>query len=378
MGKPIQVRNKSLRSQELNQLYANALAHEEALYKRMKDYHIIDKEDDGSNIKSALKKGVAKMLGMDKGRQDKYNQTKNADDAEINGLLDQFEKDLRAEIYNNPDSFISMQGLSQTLQARLDPKLNKAGTTNEIFSYDSIARFLNQEFPKATIYGTAPRQTENSTRYDIKVTVPWKGADDDTESKKGRQNLEMEFENKIGVSNNPNKANFHFGQFSSSGLYNEHDRKDTYSMLKKYMETSAFNQGNVNGYVNDNGDLQLDIHIAQTDVVKAIGDNLVVSYLRWRLENHFPFFINAEGNVLLCSEVINFMNSHNKTSYDMTTNDREPFTFEAHLNEVNATGPMEMYEQICKQRDKICQTYTSKIMHDFRIDLSYGKMSKGS
>lgn len=160
------------------------------------------------------------------------------------------------------------------------------------------------------------------------------------------------FEVKSGINGDPASDKFDFGKFSSGAFYK---RPEIYEELQDNIEVAI-----INAMQNDlfYGNKQY-IQIKEVDLVRMF----TVEYIVWRLQNNIPFFIGNNG-VLLCSEVLEYMNNYNQT---YITSDLRDFR----IDDVWLTDP-QTYDLEMNQ-DKIYRE-TLKQVRQFNVKIGYGRL----
>ena len=160
------------------------------------------------------------------------------------------------------------------------------------------------------------------------------------------------FEVKSGITADPASSKFEFGQFSSGAFYK---RKAVYRDLKDSIEWAIINTLQDDSYYTDERVIRI-----ETEELMRI---FVIEYIIWRLENNIPFFIGSNG-ALLCSDVLEYMNSHKKT---FVTYDLQDFRVYDYWLIDPETDNMEI------DQDKICQEII-KQFNKFNVKIGYGKL----
>lgn len=180
-----------------------------------------------------------------------------------------------------------------------------AGNLDEAKSFVSLKKMLESSFPGSSIKDTAPKDFGSSVLYDMQIEFPL----DFTDRLAGSLNINIE--NKTGITNSAYTSSFHFGSVSSKAITGG---DMTYaSFLKKIQEIS---RNYLNGLSFNDGVEQ--IRELKDEFIR----NLAIQYVEWRLDNNFPVFTSSKkDNVVLCSNIIEQMIKAEKLSLDESSED---------------------------------------------------------
>ena len=225
------------------------------------------------------------------------------------------------------------------------------GNLTELISIDKLARYLkNRGISDVAIVDT---QQSVGNGEDVKFDFVLGIQLDKTPGANGSNLInKIPFEVKSGIEEDPRDSKFDFGRFSSGAFYR---RPKVYEELKDNIEIAIINaMANELFFANKQY-----IEIKQEELDRL----LVVEYIVWRLKNNIPFFI-SDTNVLLCSEVLEYMNSGDKT---FITTDLQDFR----INDIWMFNPQT--EEMEIDQDKIYND-TLKQISQFNVAVGYGRL----
>ena len=177
------------------------------------------------------------------------------------------------------------------------------GNRDEIKTFVGFYEMLNDIYKGQgfTIKDTAPKEFGDSVRYDMQITIPDQVIDEKTQS-----GFSINIENKTGITSDPYTSSFHFGTVSSGAIAGGTKAYETFlnqiqKISREYLEG---------------------LHASPEASIRDAKDKylreLVVEYIKWKLNNNWPVFTSSQENgTILCSQVINAMKSGDMLSFDL-------------------------------------------------------------
>ena len=202
---------------------------------------------------------------------------------------------LLTSISNNPQALIDM-GLGSLYHSFYKNKKAKnikfaEGNLDETKRFVSLYKMFNKALPGVSIKDTAPKNFEQSVRYDMEISLPI----DFNNSGLGTYNMYLE--NKTGVTNSALTSSFHFGTISDSAIGGGDLAYQTFI-------TSI--QDICHDYISN-----ITSHDGVEELKKIKNSffrQLIVEYIKWRLDNYFPVYTSSRRyNTVLCSEILKCM-----------------------------------------------------------------------
>ena len=351
----MELRGLSLNSSEISSLIEQSKQKEQEYYNYLiQDYGFSGKKDySPGNLKDLLKFALG------------YSEIKSPRD--IYGRLFSKEQILNMVEQRIGDS-INVAGLEELAASIITSKINASDNTKtkeegkelwskysgyltELISIDKLARQLkNSGVSNIAIVDT---QQSVGNGEDVKFDFVLGIQLGKTPGANGSNLVnKIPFEVKSGIKEGPEDSKFDFGQFSTKAFSN---RKKVYDGLKFDIEIAVFD-----AIINETFfTYKPYIEIKQEELSRL----LAVEYIVWRLRNNIPFFIN-DKNVLLCSEVLEYMNSRNKT---FITTDLQDFKIDDILISNPETDELEI------DQDKIYYE-TLKQLNKFNVAIGYGRL----
>lgn len=345
----------SLNSNKISSLIEFSKQKEQEYYNYLiQDYGFGDKQDYNSdNLKDLLKN----FLGYSEVQspRDIYNKQFNKE--QILNIVEQRVGDS-----------INVAGLEELAASIITSKINASdntrtarekkawgainqGNLTELISIDKLARYLkNRGVSDVAIIDT---QQSVGSGEDVKFDFILGIQLGKTPGANGSNLVnKIPFEVKSGIEKSPEASKFDFGRFSSGAFYR---RPKVYEELKDNIEVAIINA------------MQNELFFANKQYIEIKQEELdrllVVEYIVWRLKNNIPFFI-SDTNVLLCSEVLEYMNSGDKT---FITTDLPDFRINNIWIFNSQTEEMEI------DQDKIYND-TLKQVSQFNVAVGYGRL----
>ena len=161
------------------------------------------------------------------------------------------------------------------------------GHYSEMVTFKTLYDNLKKEFgDRVVMMDTSPKDRGNSVLYDIQIII---NGDDTAPS------LDIDIENKIGVSEPYINSVFHFGDFSSNAFIFD-TQVNVYENLINSLQKSF------QAYVNKASDFTQPID----DWVQKTIRYWAIQYIDWKLRRHYPIFMSDRrgGKINLSSEII--------------------------------------------------------------------------
>lgn len=227
----------------------------------------------------------------------------------------------------------------------------QAGNITELIDMVKLGKHLQKQglFNVSIVDTTASVGNGEDVKFDFAI-----GIQIGNSSGANGSNLinKIPFEVKSGINGDPLFDQFDFGQFSSGAFYK---RPEVYEELQGNIEVAIINAMQDDLFY---GNKQY-IEIKEVDLIRMFA----VEYIEWRLRNNIPFFIGNNG-VLLCSEVLEYMNNYNKT---YITTDLRDFR----IDDVWLTDPQTYDLEI--DQDKIYREIIKQV-RQFNVKIGYGRL----
>ena len=236
-----------------------------------------------------------------------------------------------------------------------------SGNINELFVLDSLVKWFNSQKISVSIVDTSEKyRTGAEKKYDIQADYNGhnlyfevKTGDD---KKASTQKNNSKEERITGVVSDPDVAKFDVGQFSSEAFAYD---PQTYKELQDNIKDAIVEYMN-HIYANAYNPV---IMIRQEDILIT----MVVKYLIWRLQNNIPFFVSNNG-VLLCSEVLEYLNSHNKAYISSEGLESFNINLEQYTGVDDEQYNLDYYDQL--EEEVLEKTVNEK----YKVLLGYGKL----
>lgn len=209
-----------------------------------------------------------------------------------NNYIETYAEELKKSLELNKDELLAygIEPLLEDLHSVFDKNSKRntkaRGYYSELRMFEGLFNGLKSKFgDSAVITDTAPKDREGAIRYDINIMI----------NKPDETLLDLNIENKTGITEPFTASSFDLGTFSSTGFSFKNSQKVYDSLIEslqkdfhKFLETA---------------------NKETTEIDKWVKEQLVdwsIQYIYWRLNNNFPIFTSDRkgGKLNLSSEII--------------------------------------------------------------------------